>query len=57
VWDLLLEFTSLSLADPNAAAAMFDDDGAFEMPYIADFLKSKLRMRVDISPNRSDLRK
>jgi len=35
--ELLLEFTSLSLADPYTAAAMFGDDGAFEMPYIADF--------------------
>lgn len=35
--DLLLEFTALGLGDPNAAAAMFCDDGVFEMPYIADF--------------------
>ena len=35
--ELLLEFTAMGLGDPNAAAAMFSDDGAFEMPYIADF--------------------
>jgi hypothetical protein len=35
--DLLLEFTALGLGAPDAAAAMFSDDGAFEMPYITDF--------------------
>ena len=35
--ELLLEFTALGLGDPEGAAAMFSDDGAFEMPYIADF--------------------
>jgi hypothetical protein len=35
--ELLLEFTALGLGNPDAAAAMFSDDGAFEMPYIADF--------------------
>jgi hypothetical protein len=35
--ELLLEFTALGLGDPDAAAAMFNDDGAFEMPYISDF--------------------
>ena len=35
--DLLLEFTASSLADPHASAAMFSDDGAFELPYIANF--------------------
>jgi hypothetical protein len=35
--ELLLEFTALGLGDPDEAAAMFSDDGAFEMPYIADF--------------------
>ena len=35
--ELLLEFTASSFADPCAAAAMFSDDGAFELPYIADF--------------------
>lgn len=35
--DLLPEFTELGLGDPDGAAAMFNDDGAFEMPYMADF--------------------
>src|ERR1700728_4865496 len=35
--ELLLEFTASGLADPDAAAAMFSDDGVFELPYIADF--------------------
>jgi hypothetical protein len=35
--ELLLEFMALGLGDPDAAAAMFSDDGAFERPYIADF--------------------
>ena len=35
--ELLLEFTALGLSDPDAAAAMFSEDGAFEMPYIVDF--------------------
>lgn len=35
--ELLLEFTALGLGEPDAASAMFSDDGAFEMPYIADF--------------------
>jgi uncharacterized protein len=35
--DLLLEFTASSFREPESAAAMFTDDGAFEMPYLADF--------------------
>jgi len=35
--ELLLEFTGLSLRNPEKAAAMFAEDGAFEMPYLADF--------------------
>jgi|SRR5271155_2067370 len=35
--ELLLEFTASAFADPYAAASMFSDDGAFELPYIADF--------------------
>jgi uncharacterized protein len=35
--DLLLAFTASSFADPYAAAAMFSEDGVFELPYIADF--------------------
>ena len=35
--ELLLEFTASSFQDPQKAAAMFADDGAFEMPYLADF--------------------
>lgn len=35
--ELLLEFTASSFADPYAAAAMFSEDGIFELPYIADF--------------------
>jgi hypothetical protein len=35
--ELLLEFTASSFQDPKKAAAMFAEDGAFEMPYLADF--------------------
>jgi ketosteroid isomerase-like protein len=35
--ELLLEFTASSFIDPYAAAAMFSEDGVFELPYIADF--------------------
>jgi len=32
--DLLEEFTAASFRDPKRAAAMFAEDGAFEMPYL-----------------------
>ena len=32
--ELLLEFTAFSLRDLEKAAAMFGEDGAFEMPYL-----------------------
>jgi uncharacterized protein len=32
--ELLLEFTAFSFRDPEKAAAMFKEDGAFEMPYL-----------------------
>jgi len=32
-----LEFTASSFQDPKKAAAMFAEDGAFEMPYLAEF--------------------
>src|SRR5260370_35760295 len=35
--ELLLEFTASSFQDPKKAAAMFAEDGAFEMPYLDDF--------------------
>jgi ketosteroid isomerase-like protein len=35
--ELLLEFTASSFCDPEKAAEMFAEDGAFEMPYLADF--------------------
>jgi hypothetical protein len=35
--ELLLEFTASSFRDPEKAAEMFAEDGAFEMPYLADF--------------------
>ncbi len=35
--ELLLEFTASSFVDPYAAAAMFSENGVFELPYIADF--------------------
>jgi len=35
--DLLLEFIASSFREPKVAAAMFAEDGAFEMPYLADF--------------------
>jgi uncharacterized protein len=35
--DLILEFTASSFRDPQKAATMFAEDGAFEMPYLADF--------------------
>jgi uncharacterized protein len=33
---LLEEFIASSFRDPQQAAAMFTDDGAFDMPYLAD---------------------
>jgi hypothetical protein len=33
--ELLEEFTAASFRDPKQAAAMFTDDGAFEMPSLA----------------------
>jgi hypothetical protein len=33
---LLEEFIASSFKDPQQAAAMFAEDGAFEMPYLAD---------------------
>ena len=35
--ELLLEFTASSFKDPEKAAAMFAEDGALELPYLADF--------------------
>jgi hypothetical protein len=35
--ELLLEFTASSFKDPEEAAAMFAEDGAFEMPYLTTF--------------------
>ena len=35
--DLILGFTASSFREPAKAAAMFAEDGAFEMPYLADF--------------------
>jgi uncharacterized protein len=38
--ELLVEYTDLSFADPIApiaAAAMFTEDGVFELPYLVDF--------------------
>ena len=35
--ELLLEFIDLSLRIPAEAAAMFAEDGVFEMPYLEDF--------------------
>ena len=34
---LLLEFTAVLFRDPQTAAAMFAEDGAFEMPYLTTF--------------------
>jgi uncharacterized protein len=33
---LLEEFVALSFRDPRQDAAMFSEDGAFEMPYLED---------------------
>jgi hypothetical protein len=35
--ELMLEFTAFSFRDPNKAAEMFAEDGAFEIPYLATF--------------------
>ena len=35
--ELMLEFTASSFMDPQKAAEMFAEDGAFEMPYLASF--------------------
>src|SRR5271154_6043988 len=35
--ELLLKFTASSFREPAKAAAMFAEDGAFEMPYLASF--------------------
>jgi hypothetical protein len=35
--ELLREFTTFSMRDPQKAAEMFAEEGAFEMPYLADF--------------------
>ena len=35
--ELLLEFTALASRDPQKAAEMFTEDGAFEMPFLATF--------------------
>ena len=35
--ELMLEFTASSFRDPQKAAEMFAEDGAFEMPYLASF--------------------
>jgi ketosteroid isomerase-like protein len=35
--ELLLEFAASSFREPQKAGAMFAEDGAFEMPYLADF--------------------
>src|SRR5579864_6376630 len=35
--ELMLEYTTFSLRDPKKAAAMFAEDGAFELPYLATF--------------------
>jgi hypothetical protein len=33
--ELLLDFTALAIRDPQKAADMFIEDGAFEMPYLS----------------------
>jgi uncharacterized protein len=35
--ELLEEYTAASFRDPKQAAAMFTEDGAFEMPYLESF--------------------
>src|ERR1700676_4175749 len=35
--ELMLDFTALAFRDPQKAADMFTEDGAFEMPYLATF--------------------
>src|ERR1700741_1185826 len=35
--ELLAEFTAASFRDPQKAAEMFSEDGAFEMPYLESF--------------------
>ena len=35
--ELMLEYTAFSFRDPKAAAEMFAEDGAFELPYLATF--------------------
>jgi ketosteroid isomerase-like protein len=35
--ELMLEYTAFSFKDPKAAAEMFAEDGAFELPYLATF--------------------
>jgi hypothetical protein len=35
--ELLLDFTALAIRDPQKAADMFTEDGAFEMPYLSTF--------------------
>jgi hypothetical protein len=48
--ELMLEHTAFSIRDPKKAAAMFAEDGAFEMPYIATFgFPSQYRGRAAIA--------
>jgi len=35
--ELLVEYTELAFADQIAAAALFTEDGAFDLPYLVDF--------------------
>jgi hypothetical protein len=35
--ELMLEYTAFSFKDPETAAEMFAEDGAFELPYHATF--------------------
>jgi hypothetical protein len=48
--ELLREFTASSFRDPEKAAEMFSEDGAFEMPYLADFgFPSRYAGRAEIA--------
>ena len=48
--ELLREFTASSFRDPEKAAEMFSEDGAFEMPYLADFgFPSRYTGRAEIA--------
>ena len=47
---LLEEFIALSFRDPESASSMFTEDGAFEMPYLADLgLKPVYQGRQEIA--------